>query len=101
MVPPLSIRLWGGSAMKFSVGLLVLVLTYAFAPVRAFACNENCGQICAFSLCHHDDACELRNSICKLPGGGPIIIDTPGSPLGLGGLLGKGGPGVGPVSGEH
>ncbi|WP_425906278.1 eCIS core domain-containing protein [Nitrobacter sp. TKz-YC02] len=77
-----------------------------FSPSRASACdpNEKCNRclVSMFGKCKirgNDPACEIRKSTCQIPVAGPILT-LPMSPLGPGGLLGPGGPGIGPISGE-
>jgi hypothetical protein len=69
----------------------------------ALACDphEDCSRclVSTFGNCQvhgNDPACEIRKAACQVPVVGPAI--TGPGPLGPGGVLGPGGPGVGPIS---
>jgi len=84
----------------------IAMISFLFATA-AQACdpNEECNRCLAsaFGRCQlrgNDPACEARKKACQVPVVGPLVT-LPGTPLGPGGVLGPGGPGVGPISGEH
>jgi uncharacterized membrane protein len=82
---------------------LLLSLLYS---INASACDpkENCNR-CLVSIFGHckvrgnDPVCEARKAACPVPVIGPGVT-APGMPMGPGGVLGPGGPGIGPITGE-
>lgn len=87
--------------MRLHNVLVYLLFGLLFASTASFACdaNESCHDQCAWGVCVKDWVCEGRKAACRVPVVGPIVT-APGSPLSPGGVLGQGGPGLGPVSGE-
>lgn len=83
---------------------LLSVLLATCSPALACDPHENCNRCLASAFGHcithgNDPACEARKAVCQVPVAGPILT-APLTPLGPGGILGPGGPGVGPVTGE-